>query len=607
MKRLFFIIKSRFDNLTKKRLENSNKYKATNIFLTLAFPIFLTAMIEIIQMKSVKAFVLFMFSRPTVLLFNVILVSILYAIVIFFTKKIYLATTGVGLALTTLAIVELFKFNTSGNHLILTDMKMAVNINKLKSFAYIKITPQLVVLCLIILAYLVAVYWFNPVIKTNLKKRLASASVCIASIVTLLFAPSVAMPVYSFFNIDTTYTDNVFRINEKFENNNFLAFLAQTTTEYLSRKVKEPEQYNQESITTMLSNVSTDNNAAGTNYKRPNVIMIMSEAFADFRKFDELDIDPSIYAAYDRIKEKSFSGTAVVPAFGAYTVRTEFELNFGLPCKSLNDPNMPQRLLLDRPQQTIPSYFKSLGYNTNYIHTFDKTFYGRNKVFANYGFDNMYFSDNLTVPVENYEAYISDKVIFNQVEQMLKNTDEPVFIHTTTMQNHQPYNPTPEYTTQLDYYLAGVKDMLGNLEKMLEDLEKSGEPTVVFMVGDHYPAFKGEDSIYNTLGITGENAGHMYEQPYFIWSNYDIDTSKGPTEKVSSFYLPYIIMDMIDAPKSTFVQAMLDKMKTVPVYTTNYDINIPNDKELDMYTYDIVLGHQYLGEVRNAGSTTTGN
>ncbi len=605
MKRLLFIIKSHFDNLTKKRLENSNKYKATNIFLTLAFPIFLASMIEIIQMKSFKGFVLFLFSRPTVLLFSIILISILYAIVIFFTKKVYLATTGVGATLTTLAIVELFKFNTSGNHLILTDMKMAVNINKLKSFAYIKITPQLVILCLIIIAYLVAVYWFNPVIKTNIKKRLASASICIASIVTLLFAPSVAMPVYSFFNIDTTYTDNVFRINEKFEKNNFLAFLAQTTTEYLSRKVKEPEQYDQKAITTMLDNVQANSNTISSNFKRPNVIMIMSEAFTDFRKFDELNIDPSIYASFDRIKAKSFSSNAVVPTFGAYTVRTEFELNFGLPCKSLNDPNMPQRLLLSRPQQTIPAYFKTLGYDTNYIHTFEKTFYGRNKVFANYGFDNMYFSDNLTVPVENYEAYISDKVIFNQVEQMIKNTDEPVFIHTTTMQNHQPYNPTPEYATQLDYYLAGVKDMLGNLEKMIDDLEKSGEPTVVFMIGDHFPCFKGDDSIYNTLGITSENAGKMYVQPYFIWSNYQLNTSKAPTSMVSSFYLPYVIMDMIDAPKSQFVQAMIDKMKTVPIYSTNYDNKIPNDKELDMFTYDIVLGNQYLNGVSNATSTNT--
>lgn len=600
MNGFIFNMKSRFDRLTLKRTANSDKYKATNILLTIAFPFFLASLIEIIQMKSVKSFVLFLFNRPTVLLFNVILISILFAIVTFLTRKIYIAASAVGISLTTLSIVELFKFNTSGNHLILVDMKMAVNINKLKSFAYIKITPQLVVLVLLLFIYLAAIYWFNPVIKVKLKKRLISATVCVASVFTLIFVPTVAMPVYSFFNIDTTATDNVFRINEKFSHNNFLAFLAQTTTEYVSRKVKEPEEYNIDAISDMLTEVSNENN--NSNFKKPNVIIIMSEAFADFRRFSQLDIDPSIYEAFDRIRDKSFSSYAVVPTFGAYTVRTEFELNFGLPVKSLNDPNMPQRLLLNRPQQTIPSYFKTLGYNTNYIHTFEKTFYGRNKVFANYGFDNMYFSDSMTVPVYNYRSYISDGVIFDQIEKLIRETDEPVFIHTTTMQNHQPYDPTDENPTQLDYYLAGIKDMLINLEKMINDLEKSDEPTIILFIGDHYPCFKGEDSVYNELGITGDNAGTMYVQPYFIWNNYGLDTSNAPTNLVSSFYLPYVVIDMIDAPKTSLIQVMDEKMKEIPVYTTNFDSTIPNDKELDMLTYDIVLGEQYSEEVLDEGN-----
>lgn len=600
MNGFIFNMKSRFDRLTLKRTANSDKYKATNILLTIAFPFFLASLIEIIQMKSVKSFVLFLFNRPTVLLFNVILISILFAIVTFLTRKIYIAASAVGISLTTLSIVELFKFNTSGNHLILVDMKMAVNINKLKSFAYIKITPQLVVLVLLLFIYLAAIYWFNPVIKVKLKKRLISATVCVASVFTLIFVPTVAMPVYSFFNIDTTATDNVFRINEKFSHNNFLAFLAQTTTEYVSRKVKEPEEYNIDAISDMLTEVSNENN--NSNFKKPNVIIIMSEAFADFRRFSQLDIDQSIYEAFDRIRDKSFSSYAVVPTFGAYTVRTEFELNFGLPVKSLNDPNMPQRLLLNRPQQTIPSYFKTLGYNTNYIHTFEKTFYGRNKVFANYGFDNMYFSDSMTVPVYNYRSYISDGVIFDQIEKLIRETDEPVFIHTTTMQNHQPYDPTDENPTQLDYYLAGIKDMLINLEKMINDLEKSDEPTIILFIGDHYPCFKGEDSVYNELGITGDNAGTMYVQPYFIWNNYGLDTSNAPTNLVSSFYLPYVVIDMIDAPKTSLIQVMDEKMKEIPVYTTNFDSTIPNDKELDMLTYDIVLGEQYSEEVLDEGN-----
>lgn len=83
--------------------------------------------------------------------------------------------------------------------------------------------------------------------------------------------------------------------------------------------------------------------------------MIMSEAFADFRRFeDQLDLNiGDTYAGFDAVAEEGYTGTAIVPTYASWTVRTEFELNFGLPVRSLNDPNMPQRLLLDRAQPTL--------------------------------------------------------------------------------------------------------------------------------------------------------------------------------------------------------------------------------------------------------------
>ena len=83
------------------------------------------------------------------------LTSALYYILLLFFRKAYIASTIVGITFTLLSIVELFKFNTSGNHLILTDMKMAANVGNLTKFAYIKITPTLVLYVAIMLLYLV--------------------------------------------------------------------------------------------------------------------------------------------------------------------------------------------------------------------------------------------------------------------------------------------------------------------------------------------------------------------------------------------------------------------------------------------------------------------
>lgn len=602
MKRIFSLLKSKVKVIHSQRLINSDKYKATNLILVLAFPLFITTLVEIVQMKTPSKFIIFLFNKPSIILFNILLTSIIFLALLLIFKRAIIAVAIQGISLTTLSVVELFKFNTSGNHLILTDMKMAVNVGNLTKFAYIKITPSLVLYVAILFVYLGAVFWYNPILKVKFSKRIISATACAATVVVVLVTPQIALPVYSFFEIDTSTTDNVFRLNQKFENNNMIAFLAQTTTEFLSRKVEEPQDYNVIAISEMLDNVPKDNDS----FKKPNVIVIQSEAFTDFRIFDELNIDSSIYQSFDNIRNssKSFAGNAVVPTFGSFTVKTEFELMFGLPTKSLNDPNMPQRLLLDRPQQTIPSYYQSLGYNTNFIHTFAKTFYSRERVYENCGYNNMYFDDNLTVPVEYYKTYISDTTIFNQMNKIFDETADPAFIYTVTMENHQPYNPTDDCPTQLDYYLAGVKDMTQNLEKYLNLIK---EPTVVLFIGDHFPCFKGEESVYNQLDINGENCNNLYVQPYFIWNNFGMDYNEAPKETISAFYLPYVVLDLIDAPKNELSQTMLDKMKEIPTYSTNYDNTVLNDEQLDMFTYDIVMGEQYLKEGENETNSTISN
>lgn len=585
----------RYRKWIARRTENTEKFKATNLFLLILFPIFITTMAEIIQMKTPAKFVLFLFERPSVVLFNIILCSLLFLIVLYLVKKGWIAVFGVSFVYTFLSIVELFKFNTSGNHLILTDMTLAKNIKNLTSFAYIKITFPLVVSVLIVLAYVFAVIWFNPKLKLGAVKRVCTAVVCAAAVAVTIASPSLAMPVYAFFDIDTSASDNVFRINEKFEKNNFLAFITQTTTEYLNRGVDEPDDYSAQVIGDMLLE---GNETADEDFIQPNVIVIMSEAFADFRMYEEqLGFDAEKYRYFTEILEKDnvYEGRTVVPAFGSYTVRTEFELLFGLPVKSLKDPNMPQRLLLARQQATIPRYYSDMGYYTSYVHTFTGTFYSRYKDYARYGFDELVFEDSFP-DAEYYRAYIRDKVIFDYVEDTLESHDEPVFLHTTTMQNHQPYDSEDENVTELDYYLEGIELMTQDLQQFIENLEKIDEPTVVVFVGDHFPCFKGENSVYDQLEITSENCNTLYEQTYFIWNNYGLDYEEViPDEPFSVFWMSYLVLDLIDAPKSELIETMLEKFEDLPVYTTNYDNTVPVDEELDMFTYDIVLGDQILG------------
>jgi len=580
----------------KKRDENSERFKVLNIILMIVFPMFISCMAEINQFKHVSSFLNFAVERPSVLVFNFIAAGIVFILLLAAFRKGWLAVLAQSIIYMALSITELFKYGTNGNHLILSDMKLFKSIKSLKSFAYIKITPRLIIYCLIVLAFIAVVFHFNPKLPRHkpFKRAIAAASCAFVSMCMIVF-PGFYTPIYNFFKLDTTAASNAFLLNEKFDNNSFLAFIVETASESFENRLVEPENYNEEYVSQIID-TDIDETEDFNGGVKPNVIVVMSESFADFRVFDELGIDDSYYEGFDKACAEGKSGIAVTPTYASYTVRSEFELLFGLPVRGLNTPNMPQRELADREQPAFAQYYKSWGYKTAYVHPFQGSFYSRTRIYGDFGFDTMIFHDDIegvtdfTVPVEHFGTYVDDNTVFNQLLDLVKTTDDPMYIHTTTMQNHQPYNLGENPDDEIGNYLTWVKHTNEGLEAFLGELKKLDEPTLVFFVGDHFPSLRGETSVYNQLNITGENCSTLYEQKYFFWSNYDADFSDVPEDKFSFFYVPYIIADIIDAPHDSFIESMDEYMKELPIYSTDYNDGTPDNEMLDVLTYDRVIG-----------------
>ena len=582
--------------INQKRDENSEKLKTLNGILMLLFPIFISSMAEINQAKSMGNFLSFVAQRPTVMLFDIIIAGMVFLFLLAVFRKGWIAAIIQSFVYMTLSITELFKYGTNGNHLILSDMKLFRSVKSLKSFAYIKITPRLVFLCCIVIAVALAIFWLNPRLPRNIgMKRMIAALSCVVVGTGLIVVPGFYNPVYNFFKLDTTAATNAFILNEKFNSNSFLAFIVQTASESFANRLTEPENYNEEfvdEITDVNIDVSEDFNGG----VKPNVLVIMSESYADFRVFDQLDVPDSIYEGFDKAASEGIGGVAISPTYASWTVRSEFELLFGLPVRGLNTPNMPQRDLAEREQPALAQYYKSWGYSTAYVHPFLSSFYSRSRIYSEFGFDKMIFHDDqtgktdFTVPIEHYGTYVDDSTVYNQLLDLINTTDQPIYIHTTTMQNHQPYDQGEDPTDEFGNYLDWIHHTNEGLTVFLEKLKKVDEPTLVFFVGDHFPSLRGETSVYNKLDLNGDNCSVLYEQKYFIWSNYDADYSTVPDKEVSFFYMPYVLMNIIDAPHDAFIEKMMNFMDTCPIYSTNFDSSIPENDELNVLTYDRVIG-----------------
>lgn len=604
----FSKLRDKISRLNERRNLNSETYKATNLILTLMFPIFIVLIAEINQCKYPSKLVMFIVEKPTIFMFDIFISSIIFYTLYLLFRKGFWAVLVQGIVYFFLSTAELFKYGTNGNHLILTDMKLFRSAKSLTSFAYIKITPMLVTYALLLIVYIGACFWFNPKLKNSFKKRFIPIIVSFCSCVLVIGVPSVSNMVYAVFDVDTTKSDNAFLVNEKFKNNNFIAFFLQTFTENISNKLEQPQDYTEDTVdeileddtssdsTSVQDNIDTILTSSENNGIKPNVIQIMSESFADFRVFDELNLNTDAYDKIDNIASQGYKGTAIVPTYASFTVKTEFELLFGLPVKSLNDPNMPQRMLLTREQPTMVQYYHHYGYQTAYVHPFLSSFYSRSRIYSQFGFDTMIFQDDFTVPIEYLNDYITDDTVFRQIETLIEDTNEPLYVHTTTMQNHQPYTNGENPDDEITNYLNNVRITGDALQSFIDHLSSIDEPTVVVFIGDHFPSMRGENNVYDLMGVTSENCQVMFEQNYIIWSNYDLDYSSMTNEKFSTFYMPYVIWDLIDAPKDSFIQSMLDKMKTLPIYSTSYNTTLPNDEDLDILTYDRILGDNVSGQ-----------
>ena len=98
----------------------------------------------------------------------------------------------------------------------------------------------------------------------------------------------------------------------------------------------------------------------------------------------------------------------------------------------------------------------------------------------------MIFEDDFTVPVEYYGNYIDDNTVYNQIYTLLEQTDEPLYLHATTMQNHQPYDQGENPDAEFENYLQWVQHSSEGLADLIDRLQDFDEPTVVLFIGDHF-------------------------------------------------------------------------------------------------------------------------
>ncbi|MDR1537654.1 MAG: LTA synthase family protein [Clostridiales bacterium] len=329
---------------------------------------------------------------------------------------------------------------------------------------------------------------------------------------------------------------NIYNQTDNFQSKGFLYSFIYTMD---NSRVKKPYQYDKDApeIAKLLGAERADSE----HVLKPNIILILSEAYSDMISSPHLDF--SNYADpmknFKKLKEESISGYIVVPNVGGGTSDTEFDIFTGMNSRHFRGAPYAYSLIA-KPISAMPSVLSFLGYDNIAIHPGFGWFYNRQNVYGYMGFSRLIdiesFDKTDTKGMYVTEEQTINKIISEYEEHMRSAPEKPFFEFCVTIQNHGPYldkygdselnfssdlNFTKNEENALYNYIYGMLDCDRELGVLTDYLRNRPEPVVLVYYGDHLPSF--EKSIYEALiphsDDPAEELIRLYKTPFLIWQN----------------------------------------------------------------------------------------
>jgi phosphoglycerol transferase MdoB-like AlkP superfamily enzyme len=310
--------------------------------------------------------------------------------------------------------------------------------------------------------------------------------------------------------------------------------------------VRKPSNYSDEKIKEIVDSESDDKKVK----KTPNIIFLQLESFFDLNNMTNIKMSENPVPNFEKLMKEYPSGYLNVPIVGAGTVNTEFEVMTGMNLDDFGPGEYPfKTILTEKSCESICFNLKNYGYNCHAIHNNTATFYGRNVVFSNLGYDTFTTIENMNVDDFTPVGWAKDYFLTDTIISALKSTKKQDFVYAISVQGHGSYPTDGDYdypititglddedtTNQYQYYAWQTNEMDQFIGQLIEALEDFGEDTILVMYGDHLPS----------LGITAEELVNedVYQTQYVIWSNYE---TKYTNEDIEAYQLQSKILEKLN-------------------------------------------------------------
>lgn len=593
------------------------------------FPLWLAIVCNYISFASLTSLKTLLTTHMGAFLFGVMLAYAIYALFLCIFRSFWGSATITSFLLILLSLIDYFKFLIIKEHFYPWDLLLAQNAGSFTEFLGGIVFPWQYIVCMVCTILYVLFLYFTDVRLPWGKKRFISVPIILVALVLFVTTPAIRSQYDTLFGIDLQKTPDQSAIYQTY------GFLSGFALNFGSVDVLRPDDYSKETMQTMFAQYIPEDTSVPENFQNPDIIVILSEAFWDVTKLKEVSFSADPMPNYRRIAAEHPSGEMVSPTFGGGTVRPEFEILTGMSTSALPKGNMPYQQYLKRKTFSYPQLFKHLGYDTYGIHTYQETFYDRNKAYPLMGFDDFYGEQELHTELHwNSGPYITDETIADEIIYQLEQPHKTgVFLSAITMGNHSMYtdkydasewditvsgdNLSEQEVKTLQNYCKGTSDADAALGKLYNYIMQREKPTILLWYGDHLPTLGDNFTPYISTGsITKDVAAEwsetekymMFSTPYLMFANYDTGKEYlADEERVSPFLLPALLCDYIQAPACLQTNFLLDVYQNCPVMSRYYNLFSPNcpkkERErilkLHQYlTYDELIGDKYLDDLQ---------
>ena len=500
--------------------------------MCIALAVALNTAMEMLSRRSVWEGVQFLALHPVHFLCNILVVLLTLLLALLVKRRVFMlslvSTIWLGLAI--------------ANFILLgyrTTPLAAIDFYILKPvFSILKIYLTPVQMILIVLAFAAVitgiVFIFIKAPKHQALYRGALVSIAMTSLATfglIHFSIQADATSTSFANLANAYRNYGFAYC-------FAASLLDTG-------IDKPEDYSAEAMVSLAEDIereseeevsSSDQQGSpadpAQSQQAPNVIMVQLESFIDPNRLEGFTYSENPVPVFTELKENYTSGYLSVPAIGAGTANTEFEVLTGMSLDYFGPGEYPYKTILQQSTcESIAYNLKELGFGTHVIHNNTGTFYDRHLVFPNLGFDTFTSLEYMNHVEKNPLGWAKDTVLTTEILTTLFSTKQRDFIYAISVQPHGKYPSVPLGDEQpitvsstvlsedelipFSYYVNQVYEEDAFLRSLVQALETCGEPTILVLYGDHLPSISAaEDNMAK---------GDLLQTEYVIWDNIGLE------------------------------------------------------------------------------------